>query len=138
MSEASQQHAAVLGRQVVAALGDFGDLKQLVLFGSLATGRGEAESDIDLAVDVGAPLSPACRIAMIEALAAALGRTVDLIDLRSAGQPLLSRIVTTGIRLKGSDTDWAAVIYPNIIDNEDFVPLQRRILVARQKAWIRH
>ncbi len=73
---------------------------------------------------------------MIEALTMEFGRPVDLVDLKSAGQPLLTQIVTTGKRLRVSDTQWAKVIYRNIIDNEDFVPLQRRILIARQKAWI--
>jgi hypothetical protein len=75
-------------------------------------------------------------MAMIEALALAFGRPVDLVDLKTAGQPLLTQIVTTGKRLLGSDSQWAKIIYRNIMDNEDFVPLQRRILIARQKAWI--
>ncbi|WP_416137947.1 hypothetical protein ACM26W_15890 [Halomonas sp. HK25] len=61
---------------------------------------------------------------------------MDLVDLRTAGQPLLSQIVMSGIRLKGSDTAWGRLVYRNIIDNEDFVPLQQRILRARQSAWI--
>ncbi|WP_239496127.1 type VII toxin-antitoxin system MntA family adenylyltransferase antitoxin [Salinicola peritrichatus] len=127
-----------IGQRIVTALAGFEEIKQLVLFGSLARGAGRADSDVDLAVDAGSPLTPEQKIAMIEALALALNRPVDLIDLGTAGQPLLTQIVTTGRRLLGSDSDWAAVIYRNIMDNEDFVPLQRRILKARQQAWIKH
>jgi hypothetical protein len=75
-------------------------------------------------------------MAMIESLALAFGRPMALIDLKTAGQPLLTQIVTTGKRLLGSVSQRGKIIYRNIIDNEDFVPLQRRVLIARQKAWI--
>jgi predicted nucleotidyltransferase len=111
-------------------------VEQVVLFGSLAEGRARPESDLDVAVESREPLSSQQKMAMIEALALASSRPVDLVDLRTAGQPLLTRIVTTGVRLKGSDADWARLVYRNIMDNEDFVPLQQRILRARQSAWI--
>jgi len=131
------ENIAALGQRIVQALSGFTEIEQLVLFGSLAQGTGRPDSDLDLAVDVGRPLTPEQKIAMIETLALALDRPVDLIDLKTAGQPLLTQIVTKGRRLLGSDNAWAKIIYRNIIDNEDFVPLQRRILKARQKAWIK-
>ncbi|NRB58028.1 MAG: nucleotidyltransferase domain-containing protein [Salinicola sp.] len=131
------EDVAALGQRIVQALSGFAEIEQLVLFGSLAQGSGRPDSDLDLAVDVGRPLTSEQKIAMIETLALALDRPVDLIDLKTAGQPLLTQIVTKGRRLLGSDNAWAKIIYRNIIDNEDFVPLQRRILKARQKAWIK-
>jgi len=131
------ESVAALGQRIVQVLSGFAEIEQLVLFGSLARGKGRPDSDVDLAVDVGKALTSEQKIAMIETLAFALDRPVDLIDLKTAGQPLLTQIVTTGRRLLGSDSAWAKVIYRNIIDNEDFVPLQRRILKARQKAWIK-
>lgn len=129
--------SAPLQSSILGALAGFAEIEQIVLFGSLSRGTQRPDSDLDLAVDVGRPMTSQQKIAMIEALALALGRPIDLIDLRTAGQPLLTQIVTTGRRLLGSDTNWASVIYRNIIDNEDFVPLQRRILKTRQKAWIK-
>lgn len=128
---------AVLRRTILQALEEFGDIEQVVLFGSLAKGRARPDSDLDVAVEAGQPLTGAQKIAMIEALALACSRPVDLVDLRTAGQPLLTQIVTSGVRLKGSDAAWARLVYRNIIDNEDFVPLQQRILRARQAAWIK-
>lgn len=124
-----------LHQAILQALAPF-EVEQVVLFGSLAVGRARPESDLDVAVESRQPLSSQQKMAMIEALALASSRPVDLVDLRTAGQPLLTRIVTTGVRLKGSDTCWARLVYRNIIDNEDFVPLQQRILRARQAAWI--
>nr|WP_163502200.1 nucleotidyltransferase domain-containing protein [Halomonas socia] len=122
---------------ILHALEGVEGIEQIVLFGSMAHGSERLESDVDVAVEASQPLSAEQKIAMIEALALAFGRSVDLIDLRMAGQPLLTQIVTSGVRLKGSDTAWAKLVYRNIIDNEDFVPLQQRILRARQKAWIK-
>ncbi|GAA5178677.1 MULTISPECIES: type VII toxin-antitoxin system MntA family adenylyltransferase antitoxin [Halomonadaceae] len=136
MNDAQQDSVIAVGQRVKQALAGFREIEQIVLFGSVSRGTARAASDIDVALDAGKPLTQGQRVAMIEALALELGRPVDLVDLKAAGQPLLSQIVTTGKRLSGSDTAWAKIIYRNIIDNEDFVPLQRRVLQARQQAWI--
>jgi predicted nucleotidyltransferase len=125
-----------LHRTILQALAPFDEIEQVVLFGSLARGRARPDSDLDLAVEALRPLTSDEKIAMIEALALACSRPVDLVDLKTAGQPLLTQVVISGVRLKGSDTAWARLVYRNIIDNEDFVPLQQRILKARQAAWI--
>lgn len=127
---------AGLNQSILHALDDFEDIEQIVLFGSLAKGTARPDSDLDVALEGKKPLTSEQKIAMIEALALASSRPVDLVDLRTAGQPLLTQIVTSGVRLKGSDSAWASLVYRNIIDNEDFVPLQQRILRARQAAWI--
>lgn len=129
--EDHERHRAILN-----ALAPFDEIEQVVLFGSLAKGTGRPDSDLDIAVESRRPLTSAQKIDMIEALALASSRPVDLVDLRTAGQPLLTQIVVSGVRLKGSDSAWAGLVYRNIIDNEDFVPLQQRILRARQAAWI--
>ncbi|MCA1769025.1 MAG: nucleotidyltransferase domain-containing protein [Halomonas sp.] len=125
-----------LHRAILKSLTPFDELEQVVLFGSLAKGKARPDSDLDIAVESHHSLTSEQKMAMIEVLALASSRPVDLVDLRTAGQPLLSRIVTTGLRLKGTNAAWARLIYRNIIDNEDFVPLQQRILRARQAAWI--
>ncbi|MFC2992434.1 type VII toxin-antitoxin system MntA family adenylyltransferase antitoxin [Halomonas tibetensis] len=129
--EDHERHRAILN-----ALAPFDEIGQVVLFGSIAKGMGRPDSDLDIAVESRRPLTSAQKIDMIEALALASSRPVDLVDLRTAGQPLLTQIVVSGVRLKGSDSAWAGLVYRNIIDNEDFVPLQQRILRARQAAWI--
>jgi predicted nucleotidyltransferase len=135
---AMDSHEALeLHRAILEALIPFDEIEQVVLFGSLAKGRARPDSDLDLAVEALRPLTSDKKIAMIEALALACSRPVDLVDLKTAGQPILTQIITSGVRLKGSDSAWARLVYRNIIDNEDFVPLQQRILRARQAAWIK-
>ena len=118
------------------ALSRYPELRLIVLFGSLARGSETPDSDLDVAVQADAPLTVEQKMRMTETLALAFNRPVDLIDLKSVGQPLLSEIIAEGKRLKGSNEDWAKLVFRNIMDNEDFVPLQKRILSERRKAWL--
>ncbi|WP_156181558.1 nucleotidyltransferase family protein [Halomonas sp. PR-M31] len=85
-------------------MADFSEIEQIVLFSSLGRGAGRPDSDIVVAVEADRRLTPEQRIAMIEVLAIEFGCPVDLVDLKAAGQPLLTQIVTTGKRLLVSDT----------------------------------
>ena len=61
------------------------------LFGSLARGEAGPESDIDVAVSFGKPMSSDLRMAVTGIVADAAGRSVDLVDLESAGGLILAR-----------------------------------------------
>jgi hypothetical protein len=61
---------------------------------------------------------------------------VDLVDLGSAGQPLLGRILAEGLLLKGERADLQPWLFRNVIDHEDFLPLWRRLLDQRRRAWL--
>ena len=125
-----------LQHQIDRALSAYPDLKLVVLFGSMARGAETPDSDLDLAVQAGRPLTVEQKMKITEDLALEFNRPVDLIDLHTVGQPLLSEIIAEGKRIKGSNEDWAQLIFRNIMDNEDFVPLQKRILRERRKAWL--
>lgn len=114
----------------------FPDIRVAALFGSMAKGTERPDSDIDVAVQTNKTLSAAERIAITEAIALAFNRPVDLIDLRTAGQPLLDQIVSSGLQVTGSRHLWGDLIYRNIMENEDFVPYQKRILEGRRRAWM--
>ena len=129
MPEATQE-------RIIQALNAYPELKLVVLFGSMARGAETLDSDVDLAVQAECPLTVEQKMGITEALALEFNRPVDLIDLRTVGQPLLGEIVAEGRRIKGSNEDWAQLIFRNIMDNEDFVPLQKRILRERRKAWL--
>ncbi len=73
------------------------------LFGSRATGRARADSDIDLAVDWDPELDADARMSAEDALRAgladalgALGERIDLVDLRRAGATLGFRVIRDG------------------------------------------
>ena len=65
-------------------------------FGSQADGTAHPESDLDLAVLAASPLDPLVRWDAQEALAAALGTDVDLVDLRSASTVMRAEVLRTG------------------------------------------
>ena len=118
------------------ALKRYGGVRLAILFGSRATGRATAHSDLDLAVQKSGLLAAADKIALIENLAQATGLPIDLIDLKLAGEPLLGQILKHGVRLLGSDEDYAALLTRHLFDAADFLPYRRRILAERRQAWI--
>ncbi|MBI1285839.1 MAG: nucleotidyltransferase domain-containing protein [Thiobacillus sp.] len=120
-------------RQVLA---EHGGVRLAILFGSRATGRAAAQSDLDLAVMMAAPMEAADKVALIERLALATGMPIDLIDLKQVGEPLLGQILKHGIRLVGSDTDYATLLSRHLFDAADFLPYRNRILAERRRAWI--
>jgi|GEM_PF-765328 len=61
------------------------------VFGSVARGEARADSDTDVAVSFGKPMSPDLRMAIIGIVAAVSGCSADLIDLESAGGLVLAR-----------------------------------------------
>jgi uncharacterized protein len=105
------------------------------LFGSCALDTQTFDSDVDVAVLADVPLSTESRIRLIEEIALATGRSVDLIDLTSAGQPLLGQILKNAVRLKGTDGDMAKLYVRNVLEVADFLPYVTRTLKERQRAW---
>lgn len=113
------------------------DIKLAILFGSLSRGQDRTDSDLDLAVAGDAPLDSRQKERLIEALALALGRPVDLVDLRSAGLPILTEVLTKGKLVYCTDRAlYAEFIKRMLFDNADFAPYRKRILEERRKSWI--
>jgi predicted nucleotidyltransferase len=119
-------------------LADQPDIKLALVFGSVARGTARRDSDLDIAVQTSRhrPLTAERRIALIENLALASGRPVDLIDLDQTGVPLLGEILRNGQLVAGSRSDLAELALRNIYLNEDFLPLVRDALAARNRRWL--
>ncbi len=111
------------------------DIRLAYLFGSLARGEARADSDLDLAILTEDPLTPERKILLIEELALASGRAIDLIDLKEAGEPLLGEILGKGIRVKGANSLHAELIARHLFDSADFLPYVRRMLAERRAKW---
>lgn len=111
-------------------------LRMAVVFGSVARGSATADSDLDVAVLGANVLSSEEKMALIEALALAFGRPVDLVDLQCVGEPLLGRILAEGRQFIGTRAQWADLLSRHLVNQADFVPLQDRILDARRAAWL--
>ena len=112
------------------------EIRLAYVFGSVATGGARADSDLDLAVQADAPLSAETRVTLTEELAEATGRAVDLVDLSTAGEPLLGEILR-GVRLCGNNSRHAGLLRRHILDTEDFLPYVRRMLAERRRTWNR-
>lgn len=117
-------------------LQDEPDVYLAYVFGSVATGKANYQSDLDVAIRASHALSATKKAAIISELASITGRPVDLIDLNQAGEPLLGEILRDGKRIKGSDNQHAELIQRHIYNTEDFLPTVRRLLSERRQQWI--
>ncbi len=115
---------------------DYEALELAIVFGSHVSDSVRPDSDLDVAVSFGRPLTGQEQIQITEDLALATGRAIDLIDLTSAGEPLLGQIVTNGRRIAGTPAAFARVLTRHLVDEADFLPIRDRILKERRDAWI--
>ena len=104
-----------------------------ILFGSFATGTQRIGSDIDLAIQLHNPLTAEQKLSYLEKLQGCTDVEVDLVDLRRAGQPLLSQIMKYGELLKGDSHHYAELAIRNINTATDFLPYVRRMMRERRE-----
>lgn len=119
---------------ILAVLEKHPEINIAYIFGSVAKGSAKPESDLDIAVQGEKSLTTAQHVSLVEDLALATGRPIDLIDLKTAGEPLLGEILQ-GVRLIGSDTNHAELIKRHLFDSADFLPYVERMLAERRAQW---
>ena len=119
------------------ALTDHPIVRVALVFGSVASGEAGPTSDVDVAVAADRPLTSSERKALIEAVAIATGRPVDLVDLLADGGPVLKQALSTGKLVLCLDRRvWERVILRQIYYEADFMPIYRSILAERRRQWI--
>ncbi len=123
-------------KQVEAALWQYPDITLAYVFGSVAKGTAQSNSDVDVAVLCDSPMTAEQQIALISDIAEATGRAVDLIDLATVGEPVLGQILRHGVRIIGDQERHAELVYKHILNNEDFMPYVERLLAERRQRWI--
>jgi len=116
-------------------LSNYPNLKLAILFGSLANGTANEDSDLDLAVLFDQVMTPELKQQIIGDLALLFGRPVDLVDLKKAGIPLIGQIFK-GKRVFGSSTEHGKLLSRYLIDAADFMPIYERSLKYRRDKWI--
>lgn len=137
MQRQNPPHTADLDAKIESVMSRYPSVTLAILFGSMAQDRARNDSDLDIAVATTTPLTAQIHIAVIEDLALALGRPVDLIDLDRTHNPLLRQILTKGRRVVCHDrTRYAELILRMIYEEADVMPYYRRILSERRQAWI--
>ena len=127
---------AAIDDSLRAVLTHFPEVGLAILFGSVASGRARADSDLDIAVEAQQVLTATQIIKLTQALAGTTGRPIDLIDLKTVTEPLLGQILQHGRRLLGSDTLFGQLISRHLLAQADFMPYRNRVLAERRMAWI--
>lgn len=108
-----------------------------IVFGSIASGRAGHDSDADLAIAADQPLTASQKIAVIDRVAAALGRPVDVIDLLVDGGPVLKQAIVSGRRIYMDDSQVYARVLNRVTAHEaDIMPYYNRTLAQRRRRWI--
>lgn len=121
-------------QNILAVLEKYPEINTAYIFGSVAKGTARPNSDLDIAVQSEKALTTEQHISLVEDLALATGRPIDLIDLKTAGEPLLGEILQ-GKKLLGSDSNHAELIKRHLFDSADFLPYVERILAERRAQW---
>lgn len=89
----SEQHLDQVRQTLVK---EIGSLQAIYLFGSMARGDAGPDSDVDLGVLARNVVPPERLFDLAQELAAALGRDVDLVDLRGASTVLRVQVIGRG------------------------------------------
>jgi predicted nucleotidyltransferase len=120
-----------------AALARHPRVRFATLFGSLAQGRADGESDVDIGVAAATPLTADERMALIADLATATARPIDLVDLSTAGAVVLRKAICAGSRqLVRDPPTFARLMLRLWYDEADYMPLYRHILDRRRETFI--
>jgi predicted nucleotidyltransferase len=134
--KAASQSQQPIDAQLKEVLAHFPKIVLAVLFGSVATGRQRADSDLDIAVAAKQALIAQEKINLVGALTERTGLPIDLIDLNVVSEPLLGQIVRHGRRILGSDTLYGELISRHLFEQADFMPYRTRLLAERRMTWI--
>jgi predicted nucleotidyltransferase len=112
-------------------------VKAAWVFGSVARSAATMESDLDVAVLGDEPLPASLKMKLIEELAQATGRAVDLGDLQVTHGPIVDRVLHDGVRLFCDDMAlYAELMKRRWFDRAVWRPYRRRILKERRERWI--
>ncbi|MGE4506389.1 MAG: nucleotidyltransferase domain-containing protein [Desulfovibrionaceae bacterium] len=121
-----------IARTVTRTMETNDEIKLAFVFGSAAHGTMREDSDVDIAVDAGKPLTLDAKLDLIAALSTALHREVDLVDLQTSGNTILPQILIGGkLVLKRSSTAYAQLMKKMLFDQADMAPLRGRLIEER-------
>ena len=114
---------------VSALRAQLAQLDAVIVFGSVATQRAHADSDVDVAVFGSAPYSAETLFNARLAAETALRQTVDLVDLRRAPTVLQMQILTDGRYLLGRHSALAGAFELFIFRSYADLQIKRRGLM---------
>ena len=120
-----------------SALSSRGDLEAALLLGSLAEGRERPDSDVDLAVSMGRPLTAEERMRLTEQVARISSRPVYLVDLETAHGLILKHALVRGTPLvPPRPATLERLLKRMIYEQADLAPQVRQAKLDRVSAFI--
>lgn len=111
-------------------------LQVVLKIGSYGTARQRPDSDVDLAVSAGRPLSSEERLQLIRAVAGITRRPVDLIDLETVHGLILKQALRHGVSLiPPNPATLEKLLKRMIYEQEDLNPQIHQAKTARVEAF---
>jgi len=107
------------------------DIRLVLVFGSVASGRFTDSSDVDIAIAGDGALSYDQKANLRVELSELLGRSIDLVDLITAEGLILHEALVHGVRVKLDRNLYVRLHTRMLVDREDFWPLKREMQAAR-------
>ncbi|MEE9446045.1 MAG: hypothetical protein V3V19_10325 [Cocleimonas sp.] len=84
------------------------------------------------------PLTKEIKIDLLQSLAELTDKYIDLIDLKTVGEPLLNQIIQHGKQLKGSKQNQIDLSIKNVNMMQDFTPYIERTLKQKRERWLQN
>ncbi|MBC8207537.1 MAG: nucleotidyltransferase domain-containing protein [Kiritimatiellaeota bacterium] len=137
MNSSETQPASEIAARAKAALCDEPGLKLAILYGSAATGKMRADSDVDIALLFDQPLNAEKKMELMSRLESELQRDVDLVDLFNLSGTILKQVLSKGRVLIQTKPRALAKLTQRMIYNQaDMMPYVSRTLIERQRRFI--
>lgn len=126
-----------IARQVQSVLLNDPGLKLALLYGSAASGKMRAGSDVDIALLFDRPLNAEQKMRLISRLESGLKRDVDLVDLFNLNGTILKQVLSKGLVLIQAKPGSLATLVRKMIYNQaDMMPYVSRTLMERQRRFV--
>jgi predicted nucleotidyltransferase len=123
--------------QTLDFLADNPDLLLVVIFGSIANDSQRPDSDIDVAFFPKKRFSGRQRQQLVDQIACATGRTVDLVDLSDIDGALLRQILHSGRVIFSKQPGITGILTERLLGwQEDFEPQLNALLESRLQRFI--
>ena len=119
------------------ALNRHPEIKLCIVFGSTAAGKASSDSDLDIAVAAGQPLSSEKYLQLVEDLSSETNREIDLVDLMIAKGIIASQALSTGVIMQNIDKGLYAQLISRMLFNQaDMMPYYDRTVMERRRRFI--
>jgi uncharacterized protein len=113
------------------------NIKLCILFGSMASERASADSDLDIAVAGSQPLSGDEYLELMAAFSSVTHHEIDLLDLTTATGEILKQALSKGVVLQNLDKSlYARHISRMLFNQADMMPYHNRILRERRERFL--